>query len=258
MDTESLVEENVDAGRKLISRFLSDGFDVTAACWLKTSEEGEWLLYVASDNVDKKGLAAAYREAYGALQDEGDDGVSMSQLKLISPSNPIALDVLDIHRRYPARIATRTRRPQFGNVTIDEAYIYPPETYNKRLADIMRKYPSAEAFAILIPAGELFPASGLLGPFSWPGAIQRFEPYMGKINDAVFEGKAPETVWFAGLQGSSKDLLARLVFVHRPEGWNKLFRPDTNTWEEVIHVATKQKLYEAVDFGPLAALKIPD
>lgn len=252
MDTESLVEEKVDAGRKLISRLMSDGFDVAAACWLKTSEEGEWFLYVASEDVDKKGLAAAYREAYGALQARGDDGVSMSQLKLISPSHPIALDVLDIHRRYPARIATRTRRPQFGNVAIDEAYIYPPETYNKGLADIMRKYPSAEAFAILIPASEIF------GPGSRPGGIQEFAPYRGKINDAAFEGRAPETVWFAGPQGSSKDPLARLVFVHRPEGWNKLFRPDTNTWEDVIHVATKKKLYEAVDFGPLAAMKIPD
>jgi hypothetical protein len=52
--------------------------------------------------------------------------VSMSEIKLISPNNPIARDVLEIQRRYPARIATRSRRPQLGDIAIEEVYIYPP------------------------------------------------------------------------------------------------------------------------------------
>ena len=78
---------------------------------------------------------------------------------------------------------------------------------------------------------------------------------MGKINQSEFEGNAPGTLLFMGPDSSSRAPLAQLVFIHRPEGWNRMFRADTNTWEEVIHVDTGKKLYEEVDFGPLAALK---
>ena len=86
---------------------------------------------------------------------------------------------------------------------------------------------------------------------TFPKSLRR----IGKINQSDFEGNAPGTLLFMGLENSSRAPLAQLVFIQRPEGWNKMFKADTSTWEEVIHVDTGKKLYEEADFGPLAALK---
>jgi len=126
MGTDTLVENQISDGQTLLTRLAGAGFDVTAACWVKTSEEGRWFLYIVSKAVDERGPAAAYREAYGVLQSMDSPWISMSEVKLISPQNPIAQDVLEIQRHHPGRTPTRTRRSQLGNVAIDEAYIYPP------------------------------------------------------------------------------------------------------------------------------------
>ena len=80
-------------------------------------------------------------------------------------------------------------------------------------------------------------------------------PLLGKINDSEFEGKHTGTLLFMGQKASSDSPAGRLIFVYRPEGWNKMFRADTQTWEEVVHVGTGKGLYEAADFSPLAGLK---
>jgi hypothetical protein len=48
MDTELLVESQVDDGRRLVNQVVSDGTEVSAAFWVKTSEEGLWHLYPAA------------------------------------------------------------------------------------------------------------------------------------------------------------------------------------------------------------------
>ena len=75
---------------------------------------------------------------------------------------------------------------------------------------------------------------------------------MGRINDAEFEGYSAETVLFLGPQGSSSMPLGRLYFAHRNQSFNKVFRKETGTWEEVRHAATKKTLYELADFRVLA------
>ena len=52
MDTELLVENRIDDGQRLLIELVRDGFDVSAAAWLKTSEEGLWFLYIGSKSVD--------------------------------------------------------------------------------------------------------------------------------------------------------------------------------------------------------------
>jgi len=125
MDTDTLVENQISAGRELINRLVENHFDVTAAFWIRTSEEGRWFLYIASKAVDGMGLATAYKEVYGALQSMPDFSGIRSDVKLIGVANPIAKDVLVIRHRYAARLPTRYHGPQLGSIPIEEAYIYP-------------------------------------------------------------------------------------------------------------------------------------
>ncbi|HET6883670.1 MAG TPA: hypothetical protein VFI31_26185 [Pirellulales bacterium] len=128
MDQATLVEKHIDDGEKLLASLRSSGFDVTAAAWLKASEDGQWFFYIASAQVDRVGLAAAYRTVYLTIQQTQDLWVDPFEIKLIGPNNPIAKDILDILRRYPARIPTRYRGPRLGSIHIDEAYIYAATT----------------------------------------------------------------------------------------------------------------------------------
>lgn len=111
-------------------------------------------------------------------------------------------------------------------------------------AEIKQQFPSAEAFLLRIRYSDSLP--------------EQTDSLQGRVNAAEFEGRKPTTVYFVGAQSSSGNSLAKLVFVHRPEGWNTLFREETGRWEEVRHIETNAPPYEAADFEPLAALKLPD
>jgi hypothetical protein len=126
MDTDTLVDKKID-GRKLLARLAKNGFAVAAACWVKTSEEERWFLYIASNAVDQKGLSAAYTDAYGALLSMDDPWISMGEIKLISPNHPIARDLVAILEKHSGRGPIRTNRPRIGDVGIEEGYIYPQE-----------------------------------------------------------------------------------------------------------------------------------
>src|SRR5437763_10992701 len=102
MDTDALVEDLTDDGRKLVEELPPRGFEVTAAFWLQASEDGKWYFYIVSPVVDAEGLAKAYRRLHPLVRAMPQPfGIDPLEIKLIGPSNPIARDVLAIHGRSP-------------------------------------------------------------------------------------------------------------------------------------------------------------
>jgi hypothetical protein len=129
MDTVTLVEDQIDDGRLLVERFVADGGSVTAAFWVKTAEEGQWFLYIATEGVDRDGPAAAYRTVYASLKKLGDPWIALSEIKLVGPENPITKSVLEILARHPRRSPIRFGGKSLGNLSVEEAYIYPPRIF---------------------------------------------------------------------------------------------------------------------------------
>jgi len=242
MDTELLVENQIDDGQRLVDQLIRDGFDISVAFWVKTSEEGLSRLYIASPSVDEGKLGEAYRKVYASLGNIPSSWVSPSDIKLVNDMNPIAREAVEVRDRYPLRTPTRYHGKRLGGLSTTEAYSYPrPRSYFKGFDEIKKRFPSAEIFWITIGN-----TGSLLGTVS---------PYIVKINEHEFEGKAPGTLMFMGPQASSGEPSAKLGFVYRPEGWNTLFNPATQKWEEVVHVETGKRLYQTADFSPLAAMK---
>ena len=126
MDTDTLVEDLIDAGAKLVEELRQRSFDVTAAFWLKASEDGKWYFYVVSPVVDAEGLTKAYRKLHPLAQTMQSSWINPLQIKLIGPTNPIARDVLAIHSRTPGPGVSPIRwgGKKLGNVSVDEAYLY--------------------------------------------------------------------------------------------------------------------------------------
>jgi hypothetical protein len=242
MDTELLVEERIDGGQKLIDQLVRDGFDVRVAFWVKASEGGVWHLYIASPAVSPEKVVEAFRTVYASLSKLADPWVSHSEVKLLNGTDPAARAAVEIRDRLPGKSPTRYHGKRLGNLTIEEAYIYPPPgKWFNGFDEIKRNFPSAEVFIVPILFKDAQPAT--------------YGPLIGYVNAAEFEGKARGTVMFFGPRASSSKPVGELVFVYRPEGWNTLYRADTKRYEEVRHVPSGEPLYRFADFSPLAALK---
>jgi hypothetical protein len=242
MDTELLVDERIRAGGDLVTQLLRDGFDVRVAFWGKSTDEGAWHLYVASPAFEAAKIGDAYREVYASLRRTQEAEVSLSDIKLIHSGSALAMAAAEIRDSLPGgQLATRYRGKNLQAWGIEEAYIYPRGRWFKGFDEIKRNFPSASIFAI---------------PVLWKDMnFGAFGSLVGSINAGFFESSPPGTVMFIGPKGSSGKELGEFVFVHRPEGWNTLYRADTGKYEEVRHVNTNEPLYRSADFSPLAALK---
>ena len=137
MDQSTLVEDQIADGRRFVERFAADGNLVHAAFWVKTAEEGMWYLYVATDVVERDGPAAAYRAVHASLRKLSDSWVASSEIKVVSPGNPIVKDILAIMARHPGRLATRYGSKTLGSMTVEQVYIYPSHVFTFTQANPM-------------------------------------------------------------------------------------------------------------------------
>lgn len=125
MDTELLVDNRIEDGQMLLAELVMEGFDVSVAFWVKTSEDELWFLYIGSTSVEPSKIGDAYRLLYACLSKIPNACVSMSEVKLIQASNPIARDAIAVRDRQQGRLPVRIQGKRLGSMSIDEAYIYP-------------------------------------------------------------------------------------------------------------------------------------
>jgi hypothetical protein len=128
VDTTSLVSDLIEDGRRVVEQLPRDGFEVTAAFWLKEADSGRWYFYVVSPAYETEGPFAAYMRLHATIRRLNLDWLDLLEVKLIGPTNPIARDVLAIQQRaVGAKVKPlRWEGTQLGNVSVDGAYLYPP------------------------------------------------------------------------------------------------------------------------------------
>ncbi len=124
MDQSQLVREEIDAGAELVRR-LDPYVPVKAAMWVKDSEEGQWYLYIASDQINHTSRRAAYAQVLRLAAEVPSPYFDPFLVKLIPTSDPLAQAALDIHRRYPGGMNMRFVGTSFGGMTVDGVYLYP-------------------------------------------------------------------------------------------------------------------------------------
>jgi hypothetical protein len=124
MDQASLVTEEIDAGAELVRR-LEKTLSVEAAFWVKDAEGGPWYLYIASDQLRRGELDAAYREVLQLTWEMASPYFDALQVKLVPTSDPLAQAALEINQRFPGRIPTRFGGRSFGGTAVDGVYVYP-------------------------------------------------------------------------------------------------------------------------------------
>ena len=128
MDTDTLVENFLDDGQKLVAELPQRGFEVMAAFWIQPSWDGKWYFYVVSPLVDAEGITQAYRRLHPLVRARPQPvWIDPLKIRLIGPSDPLARDVLAAL----GRLTVNGDRPirwsgtWLGNLSIDGAYLYP-------------------------------------------------------------------------------------------------------------------------------------
>jgi len=124
MDTWSLVSEEIDAGAELAREFHKFK-PVNAAFWLKASDEDHRYLYIASEKIDDTNFDLAYGEVLRLASKMHSIYLDPFRVKVISADDPLAKAAIDIHSRFPGRMATRFGGKAFGGVSVEDVYVYP-------------------------------------------------------------------------------------------------------------------------------------
>ena len=127
MDTDTLVENLINDGRKLVEELPQRGFEVAAAFWLKPSEDGKWYFYIVSQAVDAEGLAKAYGQLHPLVRAMPQPFlIDPLEIKLIGPSHPIARDVIAIQNRATGTHISPIRwsGTNLGNESVEGVYLY--------------------------------------------------------------------------------------------------------------------------------------
>lgn len=131
MDTDTLVKERIDDFGKLVKQLSQDGFEVMAAFWIKTTHDGRWRFYIVSPLVDTLGLTQAYGRLFPLIRKMSPLlSIDPLEVRLIGPTEPLARDVLDAHKRVPGprEYPIRWRGTWLGGRGIEDAYFYPLPT----------------------------------------------------------------------------------------------------------------------------------
>ena len=129
MDQSTLVDDEITDGRRFIERFAADGNPIDAAAWIKPDEGDPWFLCIATGLYDREGPLAAYRIANMSLVKVDDVLISLAQLTLISPGNPIARDLRELALRHPKRSGFHLRVDRLGSRIVERAYLYSPRVF---------------------------------------------------------------------------------------------------------------------------------
>ena len=144
MDTELLVEQQQkDDGKRLVEQLDHDGFPVSVAFWVLTSDEGSWHLYVASPAFDEANPNEAYRTLFSAVKKTHSSWVSPSDVKLLNDQDPTAQDAMEARDRHPSPLITNFQGKRLGVLPIKKAVIYP-EIASPRLSFTVTYYRDGE------------------------------------------------------------------------------------------------------------------
>lgn len=125
MDTVALVENQIDAGQRLLDQLEEEGIAVRAACWVKPTQEDRWSLYLATPSMDEKGPLEAYRQLTPAFRSLESGWLTSSDVILVGEKHPLVKDALAILQRFPHGAPIPSPFPLLGGIPIENVYVYP-------------------------------------------------------------------------------------------------------------------------------------
>jgi hypothetical protein len=118
MATATLVNSDIEIGRRIVAALARAAIPVTVYLWAFIPQLQEWQFIVATPLVDTKGPLAAYSEVNKALQK-----VPLRRIFLRSPNDRV-LKALERESRAVPQEAFRVVNESIGGNFVEDAYLY--------------------------------------------------------------------------------------------------------------------------------------
>ena len=128
MDQDTLVDMQIQDGRRLLERLSGEDFPVTAAGWLKESEGGPWLFYLVTPLVGEDGVKRPTYLRLGAVLRRMPQPfwVDPMEITVVAPDSALGKAIRDIATRRPGPVPMPYGSTRLGGLSVDGAFIYPP------------------------------------------------------------------------------------------------------------------------------------
>ncbi len=132
MNSNALVNSELDAGSRLITALSDGGMEIVVAFWTKLTEAPGWSLYLASPVAETDAESInPYRKLTTILSEHQELGIDIDDVLIIDADDAMAVQAADILKSKltngkPYTGITRFKGFTLGGLEIDGAYIYPP------------------------------------------------------------------------------------------------------------------------------------
>jgi hypothetical protein len=137
MDTELLVDDQIEDGRVRLQNIVGAGFKIDVAFWVKPAEDALWRLYIASAGFSQGDRGDAHAAVYDILDRIPGISISPSDITLLNPASPAAKAAAELRDRTSAKSPRVYHEKRFGDRSAKEAYVYPPIDIRLRQAFIL-------------------------------------------------------------------------------------------------------------------------
>ena len=114
----------ISLGRRKIVDLPASHFRVRAAFWLYLPESHEWRLIVATPRVDEKGPLETYREIRAVLAANLDLNLSLQNISVVSPKDPLVKAFQDALKLAPDPEGVRFTRNTMDGKYVEDSYVY--------------------------------------------------------------------------------------------------------------------------------------
>ena len=134
MDQVTLVNPQVKAGEWMLGEFAKC-YPVKAAYWLRSDEDEDWYLYLASDKINDTNFDIAYGEVLTIARKSQNPWLNPFRVKVVGMEDPIARAIAEVTKNYPGETPILLNGATFGNVWIDGAIVYP-RSFGQNMAEL--------------------------------------------------------------------------------------------------------------------------
>ncbi len=125
MVTKTLVDRDIERGRRLLEELDREQFPIVAAFWLYNAQSDYWRLFLASPISDQQGPLVTYRIIREALQKLPEqDRVSVFDVTAANTKDVVVEAIRKFVRTGPGTAEIRLTQSSANGVYIDDALVY--------------------------------------------------------------------------------------------------------------------------------------
>ena len=124
MDKSTLVDKDINEGKKLIEAIDEAGITLQAALWFYLSESDEWRFMIALPVIDQTGPKKTYKIIQSILSKMEPLGISLKDISIVSPNHNLIKVLKMVISTGPGIQGIRMKRNMVNNIFIEDIYIY--------------------------------------------------------------------------------------------------------------------------------------